>query len=383
MIVNILIRHKDKNGSTKGYTISIDGTLHFVDLELLKSSFGKSVNNAYLVNGEYRAKKGSHIKTVVDSTNISVQRSTKPEMKVKSNLPNDFYGKDFIGVCRRLRNYANIGNIKVITSKHSANNGNNVHLFEIIELCGLSVRDFVIGYLSVIQPYCLDFFQPSKAKRAGQKWFVELGYSTRMIIKLDERDKNNPVIVSFHESNIEKGGSHSFQSGVYNFSDKPCALLIDSVNNVGGSYVISTNIQTGFIRYRLTTEAIACNNDVALVDYDNINSQVTVILNTLFDKLASVYLISSSVPEFSNKNNCISFSGRGYATINQLIMIIDLYSAYTDSNSVKVLSEMMLNIVSELDKESRLAILSALEKRYGKRPRNRLAISLYKELENE
>lgn len=382
MVISILKRHKDSNGNTIEYTVIVDGQIARVDLNTLKLSYGNNVDNAYLVNGEYKAKKGCHIETDVVSTGLSVQKVTKPQVKVKSEFINDYYGKDFIGVCRRLRNYANMGNIKVVTNKHSSNNGNNVHLFEIIELCGLSIKDFVVGYLSVIQPYCLDLFQPSNAKKANQKWFVELGYSTRMIIKLDERDKNNPVIVSFHESNIERKGSHTFQSGVKDFSDKPCALIIDTVNHIAGDYVISTSIQTGFIRYRLTANAIACNNDVALIDYNDINQHVNKILDTLFDKLASVYLVSNTVPEFSNKNDCVSFSGRGYAIINQLILILDLYSKYPDTNSIKVLTEMMRNIVSELDNKSRLTILSALEKRFGKTPRNRLAVSLYKELDS-
>ena len=101
MAISILKRHKDSNGNTIEYTVIVDGQIARVDLSTLKLSYGNNVDNAYLVNGEYRAKKGFHIETDVVSTGLSVQKVTKPQVKVKSEFINDYYGKDFIGVCRR------------------------------------------------------------------------------------------------------------------------------------------------------------------------------------------------------------------------------------------------------------------------------------------
>ena len=200
-----------------------------------------------------------------------------------------------------------------------------------------------------------------------------------MVIKVDERDRNKPMIVSFHESINERGGKYSHQSGVKDFSDKPCAVLVDGANNIAGAYSISAYIQTGFIRYNLIDTAIALYKDVALINYSSIEGNVNNILDTLFNRLASAYA-SSGVPTFGNLNNIVSFSGRGYAVINQLILIIDLYSAYTDANSVKVLVEMMQNIISELKIGEKRSILNALVSKFGRAPKNRLANLMYKEL---
>lgn len=270
----------------------------------------------------------------------------------------DFYGKEFMDACRQIRQCARVGNLIVNTDVDNI-------LFDFIELCGLSVQEFVTGYLSVLQPYCLGYFQ-----RENDILKIETGYFTQMIIKLDE---DKPMSISFC------GSQCSYRLSVKDFSDKPCAVLVDGVNNIAGTYSISAYIQTGFIRYNLIDTAIALYKDVALINYSSIERNVNNISDILFNRLASAYA-SSGVPTFGNLNNIASFSGRGYAVINQLILIIDLYSAYTDANSVKVLVEMMRNIISELEISEKRSILNALVSKFGRAPKNRLANLMYKEL---
>lgn len=178
MWVSILIRHKDKTGKT----VSIDGVIDIVDKEVLKYSFDSYIDNAYLVNGEYRAKKGYHIKTVVDNQCLKV---VKPSASTKFNLPNDFYGKNFIGVCRKIRNYASLGKIAVRTNKH------DVNLFEIIKLCGLSVEDFVKGYhienirdREALHLICDTLLTDYEGRLADYEAYIDSHMDLRLLVKL-------------------------------------------------------------------------------------------------------------------------------------------------------------------------------------------------------
>jgi hypothetical protein len=381
MGVSIISRHKDGTGNTISYTAIINGNLVNSDPETLINEFGNTVDNAILVNNkEYRAKKGCSIKTIVDKSSLAVQPILKPSNIIKSNFPNDYYGREFISVCRRIRKYANAGCIEVVTDKHKSNSGNNVHLFDIIKLCGIDVQSFVSGYLSVLQPYNLKYYNKATAKNAGHIWMIEMGYSTAMLIKLDERDKNHPIIISFHEDNIVKKNSYYQGSGIKDFSDKPCALLIENCNKFSDTLIVSTHLQTGFIRYSISLSANAVNNDVALVNYSEIKQMVNKILDEQFNRLTSTYISSASMIEVSDKNNILSFSGRGYATINQLIMIIDIYAVNHDRLSSQLLTEVVENIIGELDEESKMLTLGALKNKYGSDPRNKMASLICKEL---
>jgi hypothetical protein len=142
-------------------------------------------------------------------------------------------------------------------------------------------------------------------------------------------------------------------------------------------------MQTGFVRYNINLNALTCNNDVALVRYSDIKKKKNEILDELFDRVTKLYMNNTSMPiiRFENKELYISFSGKGCATINQLIMIIDMYSAYTDSNSTRILSEVATNIIEEVAIQDRKYILKALINKYDKNPRNKMALLIYKELD--
>jgi hypothetical protein len=61
-------------------------------------------------------------------------------------------------------------------------------------------------------------------------------------------------------------------------------------------------------------------------------------------------------------------------------MLIDMYSAYTDTNSIKILSEMAYNIIDEMVEDDRKYVLKALTNKYDTTPRNKMAALVYKEL---
>lgn len=54
--------------------------------------------------------------------------------------------------------------------EHKSNGERNTYLFKVIEACGISVKDFITGYLSVLQPYSLEYFQGSKVLGKNNIW---------------------------------------------------------------------------------------------------------------------------------------------------------------------------------------------------------------------
>lgn len=122
-------------------------------LELAKKH--KLVQNAILLkNGEFRAKQGYKIGTEVKYSNI-INKYTKtniPKGLGNGTFKECYYGKDFINICRKIRNLAYADKIIIdkAISRHSSNAGNNVHLVKSIEACGISIKGFIRGYLCVI-----------------------------------------------------------------------------------------------------------------------------------------------------------------------------------------------------------------------------------------
>ena len=90
-------------------------------------------------------------------------------------MPKDYFGKDFIKVCRKIRKYANANRLKLDTKPHQANEGRNIHLFKVIETCGVSLHDFVRGYLCNLQPYSLTAFNNGTETSKYDIWLCDVG----------------------------------------------------------------------------------------------------------------------------------------------------------------------------------------------------------------
>lgn len=158
--MRILKRYKDVNGNTVGYDVLSDGVTNRVSLEKALG-LQEFIDNAFITSGgEYRAKSGYKIDTEVLYNNVLLPRViTKPQQSKTNETESEYHGKEFINICRKLRQYALENNFTVDMNKHSSNNDNNVHLFKLIEACDVTVHDFVRDYLYNLQPYSLSKFQ--------------------------------------------------------------------------------------------------------------------------------------------------------------------------------------------------------------------------------
>lgn len=321
------------------------------------------VMNATLESGvDFRAKAGCHIETV-QLKDIGIQQ--RQVLSVVDNTQNsglDYYGKEFISVCRKIRDYAKSGKIVVDMNRHRSNDGLNVNMFKLIEACDISVKDFVTGYLSVIQPYSLQRFMKETNIGANNIWICDIGYRVKMVIKLNDSNRNKAVVVSFHESNV----FGKYNQGSVDFSDKLCAVFVDRVEKVDSYYSVDYTVQRGFLRHSIHSVASYFSNGVALIDYKYIKSRFTETMTYIFDSLYKVYgEPSGSFVLRELSFNRLSFMSQGYDTVNNICYLIDLYSMYTDAKSRAVFVDVVNNLVNEVTDEKLSEIRTALVEKYG------------------
>lgn len=273
-----------------------------------------------------------------------------------------YTSKEHINICRKIRNYASAGKLIIDTSKHTSNKGLNTHLFKLIEECGIDVKTFITGYLSCLQPYNLRPFQSGKHQEIqNQTWLCEFGYKVDIVIKLNETNKEKPIIISFHES--------KFTSSNIDLKSKPCAVIIDRVLGSGDNiYNVEFTIQKGFIRRKINCSTRYLSKDTALINYKYIESEFLSVMQLIFDEMSSLYGDSNRIDSININNkrlNTFSILSYGYSAVNNLIMFIDMYDKYTDNKSRMAFASVASEIIFEIPTQQFENIKDALESKYA------------------
>lgn len=375
MRIQITKRYKDNQGRTYKYKVRINNG----EEEERESAFviehKKDVVNADFIErtGEFRAKDGEHIETITVETRLvkvtGFEQNSINSCAVKGeNITIDYYGKEFIGVCRSIRKMAVLKRFQVDRSNHRSNNGANVHLFKMIEACGVTVEQFIGGYLSNIQPYALSRFQSTTQISKEDTWLLDNGYGIALLIKIKNYKGNNAMVISFHESNI---GGRNLRRKV-NYFDKKCAVIVDEVNEIAtGHYSVNYTIQRGFIRYskiKSTTEYYF--KGVALVNYEDIKFVIDDLLKEIFSKLYLTYVndetslyVGHSLMEKIDSSD-VSFMSLGNNIVNNMQLLIDLNSRSPERMVRLWLIELAQNILIEVPKENLDVVKEALIEKY-------------------
>lgn len=380
--MQILARCKDINGEVIAYKINNDGNIFYMSSgDALANKH--LITNAYVVNGKYfRALKGHNIETICDLSNLS--NIIKP-VSFKNKIDNsniyetDYYGKEFINICKKIRRYAISGKLTVDKSTHKSNRGNNIHLFKLIESCGITVDSFVKGYLSTIHPYYLEKFSQGNSLTNHDIWVCDIGYKTKLLIKINDYDTNKPIVVSFHESNKHD----SYKTGKHNFSDKPYAVIADNVvQSNSGNYIVKYTVQRGFLRHsgiRSVTKYF--KNDIALVKYSDIKETFDDEVNNIIDKLSQIYIernleAKDSLYVTKLDSTELSFMSLGVTPTNNLSLLIDMHSGSGNHKIRTLASNLAEHITSELTETKSLELREALQLKYGINYTNELYLML-------
>lgn len=300
-----------------------------------------------------------------------------------SNFPSTYYDIECIKACCSIRYYARKGKLILKYNEHESNAGANVHLFKLIEECGIALKQFIIGYLSVIQPYSLKRYQVNSKDRKEKNldkhdiWMCDIGYSVQLLIKIDDHNNNKVMIVSFHESNIAgrmiKGGK--------DFYDKPCAIIADSatkMNEYENNWDIEFTVQRGFVRDTIKVNSEYCYETtlfkedfkIALIEYKAIEAEFSGILDLTFNDMLDRCLDSKND---AMKNieinrpisiNEMSFMSIGYTCVNNIYMLLDLYANYRGNDARRIIATVAGNLIEEIPPKKRKRIKEALKAKF-------------------
>lgn len=372
MPVRLLTKYMDAYGKEVSYLIEDENGRRKITAEelinLVKIS-GKYVSNAILLDDlTFKVIDGSKIDIVYSKDAFPVIKAQTVQAFSSDNTVADYYGREYIKICKLIRKCAVEHAIQISIEEHDSNNGLNVHLFELIKVCNIDLKDFICGYLSVLQPFYLEFFQSKKIKDVNDHvWVLEMGYRTALLIKIVKFFKGNSrnldymLVLSFHESN--RGGIGV--SGMKSFNDKKCAVIVDKAYLMNNQIYVDFTIQKGFLRHCFKRVQSEYKNGVAFVNYEIIDSKIEDDLQSWFRNLATLNTYDNFENlEIKNMNTQLSFAGRGYAYINNLCLLIDLFAIIHDDASRVFLMDLKDNLISKIPEQSKIRIKEALKVKY-------------------
>lgn len=334
-----------------------------------------TVENATLMaNGDFRAKPGYKIKTVIGykerCINSSPAMSNFQRTTSFSEFPADYYGQEFINVCRKIRTLAIQDKIVIEDTDQ------DIHLIKLIESCGIDVMEFVKSYWSVVQPYSFEAFQRVTSEDKSLIWNVDIGYRVRLTIKLDEGMESNCLSVSFHKGTQLKeiGGVTrlSQTSEGIDFSDKLCAVIVDEVSATyleGGqecSAHIAFTLQRSFIRSNVKVIVHHMNKGIALVEHSKVEDIYQDEINHLLNGLQDIYYEGTEEQRLRLIRNHVFFLGYKYSVANNVCLLLDCFTTYTDSIRRSVVLEVVNDLLSKIPIESAPELRAALDDKYGR-----------------
>lgn len=362
----IINRIKNSVGKVVSYTVNNNGKVEILDRNFVIAN-AHLVTNAYLVDREYfRAKRGSYIDTIVEHSTTLVKRESVPKVSSSTEFVPDYYGREFISICRYIRQLAYENKFKLDTKPHKSNGGRNIQLFALIEACGISPREFVRNYLYNIQPYSLSHFMGTKSKGDNHIWLCDLGYNIGLVIKI-VKNTSCPLVLSFHESNIR--GKYTTSGNA--FDNKLCAVLVEGINSIvndGKLTNVAFVVQRGFITYRIDAVTEYLRNEVALVKHSVIVDNFIFTLNNIVDGLQSQYFTQVTGSRFISTTGMpmhnVSFMSFGFATVNNISLLIDMYAYFTNQLTKAYLVDVAINLLSEVSPNKYKSILRVLKGRY-------------------
>lgn len=360
--MEVLKRFRDSDGRLVGYLLSDAGKEFTVSAKQVKQYKGLLSNADVLSNGVVRAKRGGYIETVVVNLRKPNNSSGHTKKITFGGRLEKAQGWDVLSDCRDIRKYAMLGKVVLDTTVHRVNK-ENLHLFEFIRNCGWDVREFILGYLSCLQPYDLKPLVEGREIPKGHVWLLSLGYRYSMVLKLRKDSQyGDGVIISFHES---RKYNQWGKGDIPDSGDEKCMVIVDGVRNVWGRFSVLFTVQRGFIRRQFTADVSNCFKGVAVVSRKLIDDMFRELLNDHVRELFNLYIGGSENPlvgKFELKD--LTFTSYGFHTLNSICLLVDLSRVSTGKVSKQVVYTLLDDILSEVPDALVEEYHKALQKRY-------------------
>lgn len=285
-------------------------------------------------------------------------------------------GAEYIDTCMTIRTAARANRLTIDTTVHDVNEGWNVQLFKIIEACGMEVEEFIRQYLAVLQPYALIPFDDDTDKSEGNVWVVETGYSVGLLIKTDIYDKQSPLIISFHESNIKGNLLMSDNRNLKN--DVLCAVIPEKIKKINENEntvaAFIAYIQHGFIRIKMERRTSMYGHGAVIVKYRHIAEEYDLYINEMYKFIEKRHFSNQEYPviddNFTDADKSVnrvgyenfSFPSFGHMDINSFYFLEDAYRVASSVDETRMIRaeaiELRNRLGSKRFEELREAVLA-------------------------
>lgn len=243
-----------------------------------------------------------------------------------------------IKVCRTIRNLAKLERLQLDISDHK--NNLNKHLFDYIAYCNRdngksdieNVRDFIIEYLSNLQPYMIERFK-SQEFDSNIICVLDNLYKISVYIKVD-KTQYKELIVSFHESH--KNGIAKQNNLIKYNRNEFVPVFADSIlSKSNNNYTVKVFIQRGLMILPIELPAWKCQ-DIWVVRRATIENQLLEWCNTYISDLytSDLEIEVSKISLFTILQQ-ISFTSYGKDTFSTLSILVDSWNIQNNYISKK------------------------------------------------
>lgn len=294
-----------------------------------------------------------------------------------SKFPNEYYGKKYVGICRKIRNLVIMGHIRLEETALISRYRSNTPLTSVIDASGLKVYDYLQAYLSLLQPYEFENFTRI-TQNYHHTWLIDIGYRVQLAVTIStEVDANEFMSVSFTENSTICGNSLGQSQNSKNLSDKPCAVIVDLITGLYTTTDMSTgnaieyqeyvySIQHNFIRIVNKFSTSIFNKDLILESYSLIHGNYEQRLQEIYTNIIGTYYDQECTSKFGARLEGASILTIGYTPTNTLMLLIDCYSTVVDTSSKQVLVEAASDVIYKIPINQLRSVKNALEANYNK-----------------
>lgn len=244
-----------------------------------------------------------------------------------------------INLANRIRKVVLSRNFKIDDSPHSRNT--NKVLYDYIEACGFTVRNFIISYLGSIQPYCIQRNHAEEYDK-GIRCIIDPTYKIPLYLKIDFT-QHDECLISFHENHFTKLTKFKYESGKY------VVLFADDIRKLDNDLGIrfTTVLYRGMEKFNIEGYGYNIKDNVIKCEMSIIEDQ----FNGYVKEILQLYINTNARNTF--KYLKVSFTSYGLDSMNKLSLLIDYYLSGISSTQEKSICMYAINhTIIEIQKRS-------------------------------
>lgn len=262
--------------------------------------------------------------------------------------------RQLVKLCRKIRKLALMNRVDISRLLEQHRNSDNLHLFKFIELCGVTIKQFMENYLLNLQPFQLEL-QEDQQYDSSVKCIIDFSYNAPVYLKV-EFTSYDFAVISFHENQNEK-------LNLFKKKWNDHGLAFAEVKGDIGVYTFGQITLTRGIS--VFTVNIPCQVvDNSLVKYDSSTLASALLLHA---NQRISFLIGHSDMVFSDLKQ-ISITSFGETLLNDISILVDAAMTTNDSDTLSAFAIVLDNKIMQIYQLPNYEdVMQALNERYSKK----------------